>query len=266
MGKNRNKNKGGGLWKDADEANEVAKAQIGNAPGTVYVNGTPIKYTGPGQTLPPAGPGASKLPPPCVHTGEKPTISLFDGKLLLSGAKGPQLKYTPDTKLIIDCAGFVDTTNEDLQDWYKAEAARKKWLKRGPASLLESVMPDPMPKPDPGLPPPPVLELDWPDREEPRVPIDWWYKLLDVLKKDYAGHIIVACIGSHGRTGTALAAMCLAANEKLGVEDTIKFVRKQHCYKAVESWDQVDYLMQFRPDECSPFLQSGAIKGGYMAD
>lgn len=50
----------------------------------------------------------------------------------------------------------------------------------------------------------------------------------------------VGCIGGHGRTGLVLAAMAA----ELGHKDAIQYVRKNYCSKAVESSEQVDFLMK----------------------
>lgn len=51
--------------------------------------------------------------------------------------------------------------------------------------------------------------------------------------------IHIGCIGGHGRTGTVLAAMAA----ELGHKDAIQYVRKHYCAKAVESAEQVEFLM-----------------------
>jgi hypothetical protein len=227
---------------EEEKALKESKSKKEGGVTTVYVNGQPVKYTGPGQKIP-ATDQSYKPPmrPGCPeHTGATPTISLYGGEVVLSGAQGPRLQFTQDTRLILDCAGAVRFPNYD------------KWLKRGPGHLIKALRPEPPPTP------PPVVEVDWPDRGVPMVPIAWWTKLMHVIRTEYAGHVIVACIGGHGRTGTALAAMCLVANPKLGVEEAINFVRTHHCFNAVESDAQVEYLWDFRPDEDSEWLRKEA--------
>jgi hypothetical protein len=54
---------------------------------------------------------------------------------------------------------------------------------------------------------------------------------------------------------------------KQTVEEAIKFVRKNHCERAIESEVQVEYLRSFRPKETSTFLDTCAAdkehKGSY---
>lgn len=51
--------------------------------------------------------------------------------------------------------------------------------------------------------------------------------------------IHAGCIGGHGRTGTYLAALVTALTGEL---DSINYVRKHYCSKAVESTEQVQFL------------------------
>lgn len=48
------------------------------------------------------------------------------------------------------------------------------------------------------------------------------------------------CIGGHGRTGTFLAALAALSGEK----DAIEYVRAHYCDKAVETPEQVDFLVK----------------------
>lgn len=51
----------------------------------------------------------------------------------------------------------------------------------------------------------------------------------------------IGCIGGHGRTGLLLSAIVA---ELKAAEDPIKWVRMNHCVKAVESIRQVDFLVK----------------------
>lgn len=51
----------------------------------------------------------------------------------------------------------------------------------------------------------------------------------------------VGCIGGHGRTGTVLSAVIAEAT---GEKDAIGWVRKHYCKKAVESREQVEFLVK----------------------
>lgn len=65
--------------------------------------------------------------------------------------------------------------------------------------------------------------------------IDWLCTQLQAGKKVHVG-----CIGGHGRTGLVIAAIMA----KLGEKDAIAWTRKNHCQKAVESDEQVKFLVK----------------------
>lgn len=66
--------------------------------------------------------------------------------------------------------------------------------------------------------------------------IDWTEAQLKAGKKIHAG-----CIGGHGRTGTFLAALVA---QMAGIQDSIGYVRKNYCEKAVESKGQIAFLIK----------------------
>ncbi len=95
--------------------------------------------------------------------------------------------------------------------------------------------------------PEPVVVVDWPDYGFPPLANTFWQALHDKLKenapKDAAGiaHVTFYCVGGHGRTGTALAAMAIAvAGQENG--EAIELVREIYCSQAVESIAQEKYL------------------------
>lgn len=53
--------------------------------------------------------------------------------------------------------------------------------------------------------------------------------------------IAMGCLGGHGRTGTVLSALVAHVTKN---PDAIKWVRDNYCKKAVESKDQVDFLVK----------------------
>jgi len=72
------------------------------------------------------------------------------------------------------------------------------------------------------------------DPEEFKKMIAWIAVQLTALKLVHIG-----CIGGHGRTGTVLAAL---VTHMTGELDSITYVRKHYCEKAVESHTQVKFL------------------------
>lgn len=54
----------------------------------------------------------------------------------------------------------------------------------------------------------------------------------------------VACLGGHGRTGTALA--CLAVLDGIGPDEAVGYVRRHYRAAAVETPEQVEFVRRFR--------------------
>lgn len=89
-----------------------------------------------------------------------------------------------------------------------------------------------------------IVQVEYPiqDMKAPGNPknftkmIDWLCTQLQEGKKVHVG-----CIGGHGRTGTVLAA--IVAKMLPGEEDAIGYVRKNYCDHAVESSEQVAFLV-----------------------
>lgn len=65
--------------------------------------------------------------------------------------------------------------------------------------------------------------------------VEWICNQLQEGKKIHVG-----CIGGHGRSGTLVAAVAA----KFGHKDAIAWARQHHCKKAVESQDQVNFLVK----------------------
>lgn len=88
--------------------------------------------------------------------------------------------------------------------------------------------------------------------------VEWTVEQLIAGKTVHAG-----CIGGHGRTGTFLSAVI---SVMMGEPDPIGWVRKNYCEKAVESKEQIDFLIKHygaapaKPNK-SHYVSSGS-KGG----
>ena len=78
-----------------------------------------------------------------------------------------------------------------------------------------------------------ILILRWPDRGV--IPVwDLSVGVVWAIEKARAGEIVdVACLGSHGRTGTFMAAMLIYMGRTPG--EAIAQVRKGHCERAIET-------------------------------
>jgi hypothetical protein len=97
---------------------------------------------------------------------------------------------------------------------------------------------------DPWLTAPKVVEVHFGVRDQHapdnikrfKKMIDWLCNQLQEGKKIHVG-----CIGGHGRTGTVLSAIVAQA---LGEKNAIQYVRKNYCTRAVESSEQIHFLMK----------------------
>jgi hypothetical protein len=85
-----------------------------------------------------------------------------------------------------------------------------------------------------------VVSLPWPDFGIPTVKLEFWGELIKCLP---VGNVAVCCEGGHGRTGTALAALLIASNQKTAKE-AVLFLRRRYCKEAVETESQLEYLVQ----------------------
>jgi protein-tyrosine phosphatase len=61
------------------------------------------------------------------------------------------------------------------------------------------------------------------------------------LERARAGERVeVGCLGAHGRTGTALAALAVLAGHP--ADDAVAWVRRTYCDRAVETDEQADFV------------------------
>jgi hypothetical protein len=105
------------------------------------------------------------------------------------------------------------------------------------------------PKPAYGLyldgswrPPWPHEHFDWPDFGVPEDPAGLMSALRRLLNRARAGdRVEIGCLGGHGRTGTALA--CLAVLSGHPPVDAVAWVRDNYCVRAVETEEQVVFVM-----------------------
>lgn len=150
----------------------------------------------------------------CVHRGDAVVFTAV-GARELYGARGHDARPAL-YDVVLDCAGAVKAAT-----FLETRAARYASLARGAD----------------------ILRLHWPDRAAPPVAPAWWAKLARALPK--RSRILVACIGSHGRTGTCLALLAMAYDVVATADAAVAFVRAKHCKHAVESKEQVNYLKAF---------------------
>jgi hypothetical protein len=86
--------------------------------------------------------------------------------------------------------------------------------------------------------------IDW---EDFHLPVRWDVAantIIDTYKKAQSGlWVEVGCMGGHGRTGTALAAMAILSG--IPAKESVDWVRKNYCERAVESDTQEWWLEWF---------------------
>lgn len=83
--------------------------------------------------------------------------------------------------------------------------------------------------------------VEWPDFGVPADTPAVVGALKTILERARSGqHIEVGCLGGHGRTGTALAALAVLAGHPAG--DAVAWVRSSYCAKAVETPGQEAFI------------------------
>lgn len=170
----------------------------------------------------------------CTALHDGGTYIYKRGGITIGGARGYDLdgKYP---SLVIDLAG---TYSSRVQDYLRRSQASENFIQFGPERF--EVLKDHIIDKTTTLKIPEILRLDWADMKEPPVTLEFWRELWNLVPQD--GHTLFCCVGGHGRTGTALAAMMIADNPAMSADEAIKTVRKLHCQNAIESLAQEDYL------------------------
>lgn len=98
------------------------------------------------------------------------------------------------------------------------------------------------------------LVLAWADGMSFGASAEFWQRFYDICRAEGYKKVIVCCLGGHGRTGTALAAL-LIANTEMDDFTAIDFIRKHYCDEAIETKAQENYLERLY-FELSPENQS----------
>lgn len=169
-----------------------------------------------------------------IHDGEEVIYSR--GKRKLAGARGKELD-PQFADLVIDLSGTFSFRVDDAK---KAIEKASNFVMSGPEkfnALKEFV--SPVADGIDILRVPSILRLDWQDMKTPPVGLKFWTTLWKLIPE---GRTIFCCIGSHGRTGTALASMILAADPKISSGEAMTMVWDRHCEDAIETEGQMQYL------------------------
>lgn len=221
--RDRNRGHGTGAGLREDDLTRAMRAEGAGVKGAQTTQTTQTTGTQTGSATPAgvplfSGDRGHKIDRPviaggCNHTGRKLALTLSDGKRLY-GAQAYQITNPGHLDLIVDCAGLLK--------------ARPKFVAKATAPRFRGL--DTAAYPD-------VVTLAWPDMTAPtQVGIRFWQRLRDLLPQDTG----VCCMGGHGRTGTALAAILVADGED--PEKAMKRVRTDHCPRAIETREQEAYI------------------------
>tara|TARA_Y100000310_G_scaffold182236_1_gene182304 strand:- start:10455 stop:11030 length:576 start_codon:yes stop_codon:yes gene_type:complete len=85
----------------------------------------------------------------------------------------------------------------------------------------------------------PFVDIPWRDYGVPNVGITFWHKLVSTMRS-LQQPVLIACVGGHGRTGTALSILC--AMMSVDRQNPVKYIRDNYCDEAVESQSQINYI------------------------
>lgn len=153
-----------------------------------------------------------------VHKGDK-VIYEKDGKQLFAGNGRGVNEYLPNWELIIDLANNLG--------WGKEGTIKSRSAKR--FDVLKKYVTEKSLTAE-------ILQLDWPDGGVIPASLDFWLHLWKLLPP----RTVMMCIGGHGRTGTCMVALMVAAGEDYYW--ALEKVRTDHCDRAVETLNQALYL------------------------
>ena len=94
-----------------------------------------------------------------------------------------------------------------------------------------------------------TIELNWPDGAAPIfLKKKFFEDVIDLARRGPKPRLVFACVGGHGRTGTALAAMRII-HFKETFQEAVQYVRNQHCARAVETREQLRWLAALEKGE-----------------
>jgi hypothetical protein len=164
----------------------------------------------------------------CSHTGDT-IIFERDGKQLFGCSSSGINEYSGKWQLIIDLGGAVNVPPTSGSSFIGPVTPERFSKALGPLVSGKSL-------------PSEVVRLHWPDYGVPPCGLEFWDMLWTLLPAKTA----VVCIGGHGRTGSCLSALMIAAGESY--PDAVEHVRSLHCSKAVECFAQEMYLWQLHRD------------------
>lgn len=107
-----------------------------------------------------------------------------------------------------------------------------------------------------------VIDMAWRDQGVPAVQPQFWTALIDAMIANDDRDLVIFCLGSHGRTGTAIASL-LIANDGKSAYEAVEIVRKNHCESCVESDKQIKYLQRLAKFFGTALPEDKEITGSY---
>ena len=155
------------------------------------------------------------------HDGSAKVATLSRG-IVVAGAQGAAINYG-EADIVVDLAGG---TRQAFKNAASTVLSGTEWLVSALASAVKH---------------PDTLFVEWPDMGIPRVGPRFWRELYSVTPDK--ARVVFACVGGHGRTGTALACYIAASMKEVpDAVDLIRLVRRLHCGHAIEVKAQDDYI------------------------
>jgi len=164
-----------------------------------------------------------------------------EGKVIeLAGAQGDHVAVDRELELVVDLAGLFKATDPNEAINFKAGSRDMRIRDVLPQALNDFHWQKQMTQLCEKVDVPHVLRIKNPDMGIPPVGFDFWLELWNLLPQ---GRTVCCCVGGHGRTGTAIAALILVGSrKKISAKSAIELVRAKHCSKAIESQTQEKYL------------------------
>lgn len=211
-------------WHDIDDLPNSATGKVESSPQKT-LGGWPVQSNGTVST------GYTYVK--CDHVGED-VLWKWEGIEFCAAAKSDMDVVEDKTTLLINYSGYA--ANEKPKDPKPVVETVPEALKGLDLENLDYTV---MEQPDYYGE---ELLVTWGDQKAPRLKAKWWKALLKALKGSPYKRVVVCCIGAHGRTGTALCALRLAMGLDKNTDESVDWVRKEHCEKAVESKEQIGYL------------------------
>lgn len=157
-------------------------------------------------------------------------IPVLNGHMIVGGSRFKEAKIHPDADVCL----FLDTSWERFAN-----------------PIVQNITPG-----DNGIEIPifqsttkaPIAFIKWPDMGTPGAAIFPYAEWIASLLKD-GKNVQTGCIGGHGRTGTLLAVVLLAAGVEEYAYDAIRFVRKKYCEFAIESISQEQFIYAYSGEQ-----------------